>query len=239
MPVPRRERAVLDDPAELAEVDRPGPQVHHQPPDDERVAGRQGDRGDPAVLLRQQQHRQAVEQAERGGLAEIVHGQRGVAVAPQHRQGRGQQHVPADDQRGHPPRDEPADDEGDQRGQDVQPIGRRVEQLAEPAVLVEQPGQLAVGVVGDRADHQHDQRPPVVLRHQHQVEEQRDAQQPQEGQRVGDGQDPVRHDRPGSRWAGGTLDTVPPRDSWIACKSRSSGQRSVSPAGAAWRRRRW
>ena len=81
--------------------------------------------------------------------------------------------------------------QGHERADDVEPVGGRVEQRAEPAALVQPPGQLAVEPVGEARDHEDDQRPAVLLRPEQQPEEQRDAEQPQHRQGVGQGPDPV------------------------------------------------
>ena len=69
-----------------------------------------------------------------------------------------------------------ADGERDQRGHDVEPVGERVEQLAEAADLVEPAGQEPVDPVGGAADREHHDRPPVGVRAEQQVQEQRYAE---------------------------------------------------------------
>src|SRR5581483_4435239 len=80
--------------------------------------------------------------------------------------------------------------------EDVEPVGRRVEQLADPADLAERAGDLAVEVVGGAADREQEDGPAVVVRPvedrlQDQPEEQRHAEQSQQAERVGDGPDLV------------------------------------------------
>ncbi len=154
-------------------------------------------------------------------LPEVVHRQRGIAVAAEHRQRRRQQHVTADDQaathhgmnpRMTNPTARPGCTAGRRRGRAVRP---------EPAVLVEQPGEFAVGVVGGRAGDQHDQRPAVALRPEQQIEEQRHPEQPEEGQHVRHRQDAI-----GARWP------------LARCRRRRRGGVAAA-SGAASRRRRF
>ena len=145
-----------------------------------------------AVALAEEQQREGGEQVEGGRLAEEVHRQRAVAVAAQDRQEQGEQDVAADQRQGQPQRHDVADGQPDQRGQDVEPVGGRVEQLAEPGHLVPLAGDLAVQPVGEAADHQQGHGGRVVLV-EHQPEEERDAEQAQQAQGVGHGQDAVGH----------------------------------------------
>ena len=68
--------------------------------------------------------------------------------------------------------------------EDVEPVGHRVEDLAQHRLLVELAREPAVEVVGEAGDHQQRQRPRVLLGAQHEPEEERDAEQPQEAQGV-------------------------------------------------------
>ena len=79
-------------------------------------------------------------------------------------------------------------------GQDVEPIGDRIEDLAELRRLVEGSGEIAVEVVGEPRHHQDDERPAVVLRDQHQPQEQRHAEEPSNAEDVRQGEDAVGDD---------------------------------------------
>jgi hypothetical protein len=114
-----------------------------------------------------------------------VHGQHAQTTATQQRNGAQQHQIPCDDQRRQPPRHHVTQDEGDQGGQDVEPVGCWIEQGAELAGLVEQPREFAVQVVGDPADHQDHDRPTVRMRAQQQVEKQRHSKQSQHAQGIG------------------------------------------------------
>ncbi len=94
---------------QLPEVQHPGPQIEQYAPPGETQREGPGDLGRRRVALRQQQQRQRVQQTEGGGLAEVVHLERAVAVPTHDRQAPGQHDVAADDQRRHPPRQETAD----------------------------------------------------------------------------------------------------------------------------------
>src|SRR5262249_20130060 len=100
------------------------------------------------------------------------------------------------------PGDHPADGERDQRRQDVQPVGQRVEQLAEPADLPEPAGEVSVDPVAGPADGEDQHRPAVPVRPAEQVQDQGYARQPREADGVGYGQDPAgdlcRHAEPAS-----------------------------------------
>ena len=84
-------------------------------------------------------------------------------------------------------------DEPDERREDVEAVGDRVEELAEPALHVELAGDLAVEVVGDAGEQQEQQGEPVLLR-EDRPEEDGHAEQPQHRQDVGDRQQALRHD---------------------------------------------
>ena len=140
--------------------------------------------------LAEQQQREGVEQVEGRGLAEEVDRQRGVAAAAQDRQQRGDEDLATEQDDDEPPRDDVAHGQAEQRRQDVEAVGRRVEQLAQRRDLAVAAGDLAVEVVGEAGDHQQHQGPAVVVG-QDQPEEERHAEQPQRGEHVGHGQDAV------------------------------------------------
>ena len=94
-PPPGRAQQVAD----LDEVEDPCPPVQRRTPDGEGPAERVGDVPERVLPLPEQQQREAAEQVERRGLAEVVHRQRAVAVPAQQRQGERQQHVAADQRR--------------------------------------------------------------------------------------------------------------------------------------------
>ena len=115
---------------------------------------------------------------------------------PHHHQ---QHQFPRQQCRGQPERQDLAPGETDQGGEDVEPVGRRVEEPAEAADLVPAPGELAVQIVADTAQREHEQRPAVALgaselRPQDQPQEQRHADQASHAEDVRDGEDPVRLD---------------------------------------------
>ena len=165
----------------------PGPEVQQHAPDREGDTEGLRHLGYPGAALGQQQQRERIEQAESRRLAEIVHRQRLVSVPTDDSKTDSEDDVPADDQGRDPPGNEIPDHECDQGGEDVQPIGRRIEQLAQLAVLPEEAGKFAVRPVGHGAEREHDQRPAVVGRvGQQQPEEQRNPEQPQERKQIRD-----------------------------------------------------
>ena len=72
-------------------------------------------------------------------------------------------------------------------GEDVEPVGDRVEDLAQRGALVEPAGEVAVEVVGDPGDHQQDQGPAVGLGAQDQPQEHGARRQPDHAEQVGHG----------------------------------------------------
>ena len=96
------------------------------------------------------------------------------------------EHLARQDEDREPQRRRAVDDDAADADDEQQPVGGRVEHLAELAHLVEVAGDVAVDPVGD-AEHaeQHRRRQPVVPAEQ-QPEEHRQAQQPHDGDHVGD-----------------------------------------------------
>jgi hypothetical protein len=93
-----------------------------------------------------------------------------------------------------PPWDNGAHRKRDHRGHDVEPVGGRVEYLAQPGLLVQRPGDLAVEPVGEPGRDQHADRPPVPGRcpqPKYEPQEHRHAGQPGHADRVRNGQDLV------------------------------------------------
>jgi hypothetical protein len=178
---------------QLLEVEHAGPVVERRAPDREGPAEDAGQQVQRAVAVAEQEQRERVEQAEGRGLAEEVHRQRVETAAVQRRQREGQQQVPQRQRDRQPPRDDVAQRQTDHGGEDVQPVGHRVEHLAEAGGLVHPARDLAVGPVGEAGDRQHQQRPAVLLRPEHQPQEQRHSQQPEEAERVRDREHPVGH----------------------------------------------
>ena len=148
-----------------------------------------------AVAVAEEQQREGVEQVEGRGLAEEVHRQRAVAAGAQQRHQPPQQQVAQRQDQRDPPRDDVAQGEADDDREDVEPVGDRVEDLAELRGLVELAGEVAVEVVGDAREHQQDQRPAVGLGPEDQPQEERDAGQPDHAEQVGHGPHAA-----GARW---------------------------------------
>ena len=80
--------------------------------------------------------REGEQQVERGRLAQVVDRQRAEAVPTQNRQRERQHHVTTEQQDDQPPGHDVAQAEAEQGGDDVEPVGERVEQLSEPGDLV-------------------------------------------------------------------------------------------------------
>ena len=100
-----------------------------------RRAGRRG-------RQRGQQHREGVQQVEGGGLAEEVHRQRAVAVRGAGPAASGPAATSRPMSSSGPPQRQPvAGDQREQRGEDVEPVGERVEQLPEPAEAARSAGR--------------------------------------------------------------------------------------------------
>ena len=98
---------------------RPATQYRTVPHVDERPAQRPEDRGQQVVALGQrgEQHGEGVQQVEGRGLAQEGDRQRAVAVAAQHRQQAGEEHVPGDER-------DREDRPGDRRGRPGRPAWR-------------------------------------------------------------------------------------------------------------------
>ena len=76
-----------------------------------------------------------------------------------------------------------------------QAVDGRVEDLAELADLAEAPGEVAVDPVGGPESAEQPGRGGRVVASEQEVQEQRQAGQPEQGEQVGDGEDPVRRRR--------------------------------------------
>src|SRR6478609_9498211 len=175
--------------AHLPGVEDPRPPVEPDPPPREGPPEVAGERGDDAVALAEEQQREGVEQVERRGLAEEVHREGRVAAGPQDRYEPPQQQVAQRQGDGDPPRDDVAHVEAEDHGQDVEPVGHRVEDLPQPGVLVEPAREPSVEEVGEPGDHQHHERDRVGLRPEHQPQEERHAGKPHHTADVGHGPD--------------------------------------------------
>ena len=75
--------------------------------------------------------------------------------------------------------------------EEEQPVGHRIEDLADVGHLVEVPGDVAVEEVGDAEDGEQGRRLGPVLLGEQQPEEHRQHGQPHDGDDVRDGEDPV------------------------------------------------
>ena len=93
-----------------------------------------------------------------------MHRRRTVVVAAQDQQADPEDHLPRDDGQGEPGGQNAADDEADKGGDDVEPVGGRIEQFTQPAELVELAGQHSIGPVGHPCVHQHDESEHVRVR---------------------------------------------------------------------------
>src|SRR6516225_6007361 len=179
----------------LGHVQHRGPPVQDGSPDREGPAYDPGQRPAPAGVIAEEQQRERVEQAQGGGLADQADLQ-GAEAGPAFEHGqRPAHHQLADREDGdQPPRDDFPYRERDDGRRDVQPVGQRIEHLAEPAALVQRAGNLAVQPVGNaRGDEQRDR--PVVggggARPEDEPQEDRDSSQPGGTDRVRDRQDAV------------------------------------------------
>ena len=94
-----------------------------------------------------------------------------------------------------PQRHRAVDDDGDDRRPHQQPVRRRVEDLAERGHLVEAAGHVAVDPVGGAEHGQQDGGLRLVVQPEEQPEEQRDAEQPHQGDDVRGGEDAVQTSR--------------------------------------------
>ncbi|ABK72640.1 hypothetical protein MSMEG_3653 [Mycolicibacterium smegmatis MC2 155] len=177
---------------DLHQVQHRRPQVQQQPPDQKRPAARQHDPAPQRIPLSQQHQRESRHQRERRGLADVGDGQRRQTATAQHGKRRGEHGVTAQKRQHEPPRHRAVERERDRDGHHVDAIHQRVEQLAEPRRLVgDQPGDLAVGPVGETAEHQDRDGPALRVRDQQQVQEHGHQQQAHEAQHVGYRQHPV------------------------------------------------
>ena len=143
--------------ADLPGVEQAGPPVHADAPDREGPAERPGRRSATvAVAVAEEQQREGVEQRGGRGLAEEVHRQGAVAAGAQERHEPPEEEVARRQHQRQPERDDLAQPEPDRPREDVEPVGDRVEDRAEPGGLVEPAGEVAVEVVADAHDHQHE-----------------------------------------------------------------------------------
>src|SRR5690606_32540275 len=100
---------------------------------------------------------------------------------------------------GEPERQNFAPGETEQGRQNVEPVRRGVEEPAQVADLVPPSGELAVEVVADAAQREHQQRPAVTVRAaelgpEDEPQEERHTEEPRHAEDVGDGEDAVRLD---------------------------------------------
>ena len=93
------------------------------------------------LAVAEQQQRERVQQGGGRDLAKEVHLEHAVPVPPQDQAGHREQ-VTRDQHDGQPERDDVTDRQADERGEDVEPVRRRVEHRAEPAGLAERTREL-------------------------------------------------------------------------------------------------
>jgi hypothetical protein len=105
-------------------------------------------------------------------------------VPAQHGQGQPEQDVASDDNGREPDRDDVAQAQADERGKDIEAVGRRVEQHAEPARLIQLSREDAVSPVREAGHGEQDQCRDVGVRPEEQPQEDGHAHQPQYAQRV-------------------------------------------------------
>src|SRR2546421_5314315 len=135
--------------------------------------------------MRDDQQADSGVQQPRRRLAEEVHVEP-VALRRGQLVTREEQEITAEDDDEAFPRHVVLDEEQDHRGIDHQPVRERVEDPAEVRLDAPAPCQVAVDLVGDTRDAEHDPRRPAVtaLGGQHQDHEDRDQHQASDGQRV-------------------------------------------------------
>src|SRR3954452_10784787 len=126
--------------ADLPGVEQPRPPIEGGPPDGEGPAEDLGEGGQRAVAVPEQQQWEGVEQVGGRGLTEEVHGECAVAPGAEERNQAPQERVARGEKDGQPPRDQAACGQTDDRGEDVEPVGDGVKDLAELGCLVELAG---------------------------------------------------------------------------------------------------
>src|SRR5664279_104632 len=176
---------------DLTGVDHASPPIQARPPDSEGPGEWMCKIGDGVVARTDQQQRKGAEQTEGGCLAQVVHRQGTQPASPQQQDGRREQDVPQRYGDGQPDRDDATAGQAHEGGQDVEPVGGRVQKLAEAAGLGEPTGDDPVEVVGDTGEQEHGQRPTVGMRPQDEPQEDGDAEQPKRAQRVRDCEDAI------------------------------------------------
>ena len=176
--------------ADLPGVEQPGPPVEPDAPEGEGPAEDLGELGHGALTVAEQQQRERVEQVEGGGLPEEVDRERAVPTGAQQRHQQPHQCVAQRQRHRQPPRDDVTHGQAHDHGQDVEPVGDRVEDLPQDGGLPEPSSQPAVEPVGDPRQDQQPQRPGVGLGTEHQPEEDRDPGQPDGAEQVGQGPHP-------------------------------------------------
>src|SRR5579875_925535 len=176
----------------LSEVQHGRPPVQSCTPDRERPAHDAHGHGPRPLVRTEEQQRESVQQAERRGLPGEADPQRADAEPPPEH-GKGRRHGPltGEEQRDEPPRDDLPDGEPDERRGDVEAVGGGVQHLAEAALLVQCPRDLAVQPVGEAGRDEQGDRGHIVPGAEHQPQEGGYAEQACHADPVRDGQDAV------------------------------------------------
>jgi hypothetical protein len=145
------------------------------------------------LTVTEQQQGKRVQQARRRCFAEKMNGQSAVTTSPEKRHQAYQEHIAHRQGDREPPGDDVSNGEADHDGQDVEAVSDRIQDLPESGGLVEMPGEIAVEVVGETRHCEHGKRPAVLVRPEHQPQEERDAEQASNAERVRDRHNAARH----------------------------------------------
>ena len=175
----------------LAEVQQARVPVEPGAPDGERPAEHPGQPQRSVLAGAPQDQRERVQQAEGARLAQEVNRQRGVSTGLQRRDQQGDHHLATQQDDHQPPGDDLPQRQADEHREDVEPVGDRVEHLAQSRRLVPAPGEEAVQPVGEAGGREHQHRQPVRMRTQDQIQHQSDAGDAEQAQHIGQRPDPV------------------------------------------------
>lgn len=167
------------------DICNPRPPVKEYAPQGKCPTKGEAHHADGIGLGAEQQRRKPPEQGEGPGLADQRDRQRDAALSTQHREQEEQHDFPKDEGAHQPPRDELSNRQSDDRRGDVQAVNEWIQDGTEWARLVQFASQVPVEPISDSGDDEEKERPYICLHRQDQPEEERDPEQAEETQRIG------------------------------------------------------
>src|SRR5262245_11584348 len=112
-----------------------------------------------------------------------------VTVPPEDEQGCREHQVAGEQGEHEPPRHDVAEGQADEHRDDVEPVDGWIQQPSDRALLPVSACDHTVEVVRGAADAEKDHCPAIGLRAENQIKEERDTEEPEDTERVGDGPD--------------------------------------------------